>query len=154
MFEYFGGVTRILVPDNCSTAVVHNNDWYTQQINAVYHEMAEHYGTVTEYLYNIPAQIGTDKCFLRCGRIFGTADGKGRLSDTTYQIYGVWLGYDENTKMANRSVKSLSQVAGQDFRLLYPMEPIRLRVPVQRVDDHLSRTARRGDHASRGDVLS
>ena len=28
MFEYFGGVTRILVPDNCSTAVVHNNDWY------------------------------------------------------------------------------------------------------------------------------
>ena len=80
-------------------------------------------GTVTEYLYNIPAQIGTDKCFLRCGRIFGTADGKGRLSDTTYQIYGVWLGYDENTKMANRSVKSLSQVAGQEFRLLYPIAP-------------------------------
>ena len=52
MFEYFGGVTRILVPDNCSTAVVHNNDWYTQQINAVYHEMAEHYGIAI-----IPARV-------------------------------------------------------------------------------------------------
>ena len=56
MFEYFGGVTRILVPDNCSTAVVHNNDWYTQQINAVYHEMAEHYGIAV-----IPARVRAPK---------------------------------------------------------------------------------------------
>lgn len=26
MYEYFGGMTRILVPDNCKTAIVHNND--------------------------------------------------------------------------------------------------------------------------------
>ena len=56
MFEYFGGVTRILVPDNCSTAVVHNNDWYTQQINVVYHEMAEHYGIAV-----IPARVRAPK---------------------------------------------------------------------------------------------
>jgi len=45
MYEYFGGVAKILVPDNCKTAVVHNGGWYNQQLNTVYHEMAEHYGT-------------------------------------------------------------------------------------------------------------
>ena len=25
MYEFFGGVAKILVPDNCKTAVVHNN---------------------------------------------------------------------------------------------------------------------------------
>ena len=56
MYEYFGGVTRILVPDNCKTAVFHTNDWYNQQVNAVYHEMAEHYNTAI-----IPARIRTPK---------------------------------------------------------------------------------------------
>lgn len=56
MYEYFGGVTRILVPDNCKTAVIHNNDWYNQELNAVYHEMAEHYNTAI-----IPARVRTPK---------------------------------------------------------------------------------------------
>ena len=52
MYNYFGGVTRILVPDNCKTAVVHNKNWNDQKINAVYHEMAEHYNTAI-----IPARV-------------------------------------------------------------------------------------------------
>ena len=56
MYEYFGGVARILVPDNCKTAVVHNKDWYNQQVNAVYHEMAEHYNTAI-----IPARVRAPK---------------------------------------------------------------------------------------------
>ena len=56
MYEYFGGVTRILVPDNCKTAVIHNNDWYNQQVNQVYYEMAEHYNTAI-----IPARVRTPK---------------------------------------------------------------------------------------------
>ena len=56
MYEYFGGVTRILVPDNCKTAVIHTNDWYNQQVNVVYHEMAEHYNTAI-----IPARVRTPK---------------------------------------------------------------------------------------------
>ena len=56
MYEYFGGVTRILVPDNCKTAIVHNNDWYSQQVNTVYHEMAEHYNTAI-----IPARVRAPK---------------------------------------------------------------------------------------------
>ena len=47
MYEYFGGVAKILVPDNCKTAVVHNKGWNDQRINTVYHEMAEHYGRPT-----------------------------------------------------------------------------------------------------------
>lgn len=35
----------ILVPDNCKTAVIYNKGWYDQEVNNVYHEMAEHYNT-------------------------------------------------------------------------------------------------------------
>ena len=56
MYEYFGGVAKILVPDNCKTAVVQNGGWYNQQVNTVYHEMAEHYGTAI-----IPARVRAPK---------------------------------------------------------------------------------------------
>ena len=56
MYEYFGGVSRILVPDNTKTAVVHNNDWYDQKLNTIYHEMAEHYNTAI-----IPARVRAPK---------------------------------------------------------------------------------------------
>lgn len=56
MYEYFGGVAKILVPDNCKTAVIHNGGWKDQRINTVYHEMAEHYGTAI-----IPARVRTPK---------------------------------------------------------------------------------------------
>lgn len=36
MYEFFGGVARILVPNNCKTAVVHNGGWKDQQINETY----------------------------------------------------------------------------------------------------------------------
>ena len=46
-----------LVPDNCRTAVDHNNkSWNDPRINAVYQEMAEHYGTAI-----IPARIRSPK---------------------------------------------------------------------------------------------
>ncbi len=56
MYEYFGGVAKILVPDNCKTAVVHTGGWKDQRINAIYHEMAEHYGTAI-----IPARVRKPK---------------------------------------------------------------------------------------------
>ena len=56
MYEYFGGVAKILVPDNCRTAVDHNKGWKDQRINAVYQEMAEHYGTAI-----IPARVRAPK---------------------------------------------------------------------------------------------
>ena len=57
MYEYFGGVAKILVPDNCRTAVDHKNkSWNDPRINAVYQEMAEHYGTAI-----IPARVRSPK---------------------------------------------------------------------------------------------
>ncbi|NJD04015.1 MAG: IS21 family transposase [Ruminiclostridium sp.] len=56
MYGFFGGVTKILVPDNCKTAVSHNGGWYSQQLNTVYHEMAEHYSTAI-----IPARVRKPK---------------------------------------------------------------------------------------------
>ena len=56
MYDFFGGVAKILVPDNCKTAVVHTKDWYTTKLNTTYHEMAEHYGTAI-----IPARVRKPK---------------------------------------------------------------------------------------------
>jgi transposase len=56
MYEFFGGVAKILVPDNCRTAVNHSKSWYTQELNTTYHEMAEHYGTAI-----IPARVRKPK---------------------------------------------------------------------------------------------
>lgn len=54
-FNYFGGVTRILVPDNLKTGV-DRVSWYTPVINKTYHELAEHYGTAV-----IPARVRKPK---------------------------------------------------------------------------------------------
>ena len=57
MFEFFGGVTPMLIPDNCSTAVNHSkSDWYTTALNTTYHEMAEHYNIAI-----IPARVRKPK---------------------------------------------------------------------------------------------
>jgi len=54
-YQHFGGVTRILVPDNLKTGV-DRVDWYTPVINRSYHEMAEHYGTAV-----IPTRVRKPK---------------------------------------------------------------------------------------------
>jgi transposase len=43
-YQFFGGATRILTPDNLKTGVT-KADWYSPIINKTYHEMAEYYGT-------------------------------------------------------------------------------------------------------------
>jgi transposase len=55
MYRFYGGVTRILIPDNLKTGV-EKASWYTPVINKTYHEMAEHYGTAV-----IPARVRRPK---------------------------------------------------------------------------------------------
>jgi len=43
-FEYYGGVPRLLVPDNTKTAVTKASR-YEAELNKTYQEMAEHYGS-------------------------------------------------------------------------------------------------------------
>jgi len=50
-YEYIGGVTRILIPDNLKTGII-SNTRYDTIINKSYHEMAEYYGTAI-----VPARV-------------------------------------------------------------------------------------------------
>ena len=50
-FDYFGGVARLLIPDNCKTATL-SNTRYDVILNRSYQELAEHYGTAI-----IPARV-------------------------------------------------------------------------------------------------
>lgn len=54
-YRHFGGVSRILVPDNLKTGIM-KTDWYTPTINRTYQELAEHYGTAI-----IPARVRKPK---------------------------------------------------------------------------------------------
>ena len=54
-YQYFDGVTRIIVPDNLKTGVT-RIDWYTAEIQKTYQELAEHYGTAV-----IPARVRRPK---------------------------------------------------------------------------------------------
>ena len=54
-YNFFGGVTRILVPDNLKTGVVKNTKSEVV-LNRSYQEMAEHYGTAI-----IPARVRSPK---------------------------------------------------------------------------------------------
>lgn len=50
-YEYFGGVTRLLVPDNLKTGIT-SNTRYETQLNESYRDMAEYYGTAI-----VPARV-------------------------------------------------------------------------------------------------
>ena len=50
-FQYFGGVTRLLIPDNCKTATTANTRYETV-LNRSYQELAEYYGTAV-----VPARV-------------------------------------------------------------------------------------------------
>jgi transposase len=54
-FNHFGGVPKVLVPDNLKTGV-DKASWYSPVINKTYHEMAEHYGTAV-----VPARVRKPK---------------------------------------------------------------------------------------------
>lgn len=50
-FQYFGGVARLLIPDNCKTATAANTRYETV-LNRSYQELAEYYGTAI-----VPARV-------------------------------------------------------------------------------------------------
>jgi transposase len=51
MYEFFGGVSSLTIPDNLRSGVTHP-DRYESELNASYHELAAHYGTCV-----IPARV-------------------------------------------------------------------------------------------------
>ena len=94
-----------------------------------------------EYLYSVPIQLGNETYDLRCSYHVGSsnwyasADSVPEESivlpeDTepeattpagTYQVYGLWEGFDDDSQLSNRNVTSLAQVQGQEYNFLYPI---------------------------------
>ena len=56
MFEYIGGVTTLLVCDNCKTAIIHNRKYEDALLNVAYREFSDHYGTAI-----LPARVRKPK---------------------------------------------------------------------------------------------
>jgi len=54
-FEYFGGVPRVVIPDNCKTAVTKPN-YYDPMLNPAYLDLARHYGVAV-----VPARVKKPK---------------------------------------------------------------------------------------------
>ena len=54
--KYFGGVTPIIICDNCKQAVLANTDWIQPDLNKDYAEWAEHNGTTV-----LPAKVRRPK---------------------------------------------------------------------------------------------
>ena len=63
--------------------------------------------------FNIPVQIGSQNYLLRC---------TGEIEEDNLEMLGLWEGYDADSQAFSRNVKPVSQIAGQEFRLLYPID--------------------------------
>ena len=61
-------------------------------------------------LFNIPIMVNSEVMNMRCVRWFDT---------DSFEVLGIWEGYDNDSSQFNRNVKSLAQMAGQEFNLLY-----------------------------------
>ena len=61
-------------------------------------------------LYNIPVMIDSEVMNMRCVYWFDRGD---------FELFGVWDGYDNDSSVFNRNVRSLAQLAGREFNLLY-----------------------------------
>ena len=59
-FSYFGGVSRLLIPDNLKTGVIQNKKYEDPVLNKSYQEMADHYGTTI-----IPARVKAPKDYIQ-----------------------------------------------------------------------------------------
>ena len=65
---------------------------------------------VYNLLYNIPMLIDSEPMNMRCAYWFDRG---------VFEVLGVWEGYDNDSSLFNRNVKSLAQLAGREFRLAY-----------------------------------
>jgi len=76
-------------------------------------------------LYNIPVQINSQEYMLRCGRAITftySEEDESTARTSEYTVYGVWENYDDYSRLMSRSVQPLAMYAGQEFRLMYPLD--------------------------------
>lgn len=94
-FEYFGGVPRILVPDNLKTGVIQNRKYEDPVLNKSYQEMGDHYN-----LTIIPARVRHPK-------------DKGAAEGSVLSIATTIIGLLRNRKFF--SFESLNKAIDQEL---------------------------------------
>ena len=65
-----------------------------------------------DMLYNIPISVDARRWNLRSGY---------RWKKDTYEVYGLWQGFNADAQMFNRNTKPISSVTGQEYNLIYPV---------------------------------
>ena len=83
-YQYFGGATRLLIPDNLKTGVT-KADWYSPEINKTYQEMAEYYGTVV-----IPTGVRKPKAKASVERAVGMLSTWITAALRNRQFFSLW----------------------------------------------------------------
>ncbi|MCL2479609.1 MAG: IS21 family transposase [Treponema sp.] len=83
-YEFFGGVARLLIPDNLKTGVEKAN-WYNPLLNKTYQEMAEHYGTVV-----IPTGVRQPKQKASVERAVGILSTWIIAALRNWQFFSLW----------------------------------------------------------------
>ena len=68
-WEFFGGVSEVVVPDNLKSAVTHPS-YYEPDLNPTYRDLGEHYGVAI-----LPAAVDTGVVFVRTD-----VEGDGRIN--------------------------------------------------------------------------
>ncbi len=137
-FEFFGGVTEVVVPDNTKTAVL-KSCRYEPDLNPTYHEMATHYGTVI-----IPTRAAhlRDKAKVETGVQVVERQALAPLRHRTF------FGPGELNQAIQISVRELSQhpfqkLAGTRYQLFVTLDKPALKLlPAQRYEFALWKKAR------------
>jgi len=129
-YQFFGGATRLLIPDNLKTGV-DKADWYSPIINKTYHEMAEYYGTAV-----IPTGVRKPKQKASVERAVGMLSTWITAALRNRQFFSLWeLNEAMRQKLADFNRKPFQKKPGsresafieeQPFLIPLPSKPFEL----------------------------
>ena len=132
MYNYFDGVTRLLVPDNLKTGVTHHKKYEDPIINKVYQEMADYYDTSI-----VPARVKKPKDKAAVEGTVGNVTNYiiGRLRNRKFfsfnslnKAISIELDKFNNNPFQKRegSRKSVYEEEEKEFMMPLPPEPFEL----------------------------
>jgi len=124
-YQFFGGVPRLLIPDNLKTGV-DKADWYSPVINKTYHEMAEYYGTAV-----IPTGVRKPKGKASVERAVGMLSTWITAALRNRQFFSIWelneamrqKLSDFNRKPFQKKPGSRESAFAEELPFLMPLPP-------------------------------
>jgi len=125
-YQFFSGVTRLLIPDNLKTGV-EKADWYTPVINKTYHEMAEYYGTAV-----IPTGVRKPKGKASVERAVGILSTWIIAALRNRQFFSLWeLNEAMQQKLADFNHKPFQKKPGNRESAFAEERPFLIPLPVK-----------------------